>query len=60
MAHRRSTPPRTQNASALATVGREAPRNLTIVIWDNGMWQLTGGQLVATTETTDLAAVARA
>lgn len=48
------------NLGALATVGREAPRNLTIVIWDNGMWQLTGGQLVATTETADLAAVARA
>jgi thiamine pyrophosphate-dependent acetolactate synthase large subunit-like protein len=48
------------NLGALATVGREAPRNLTIVIWDNGMWQLTGGQIVATIETTDLAAVARA
>jgi thiamine pyrophosphate-dependent acetolactate synthase large subunit-like protein len=48
------------NLGALATVGREAPKNLTIVIWDNGMWQLTGGQIVATTGTTDIAAVARA
>jgi thiamine pyrophosphate-dependent acetolactate synthase large subunit-like protein len=48
------------NLGGLATVGRQAPENLTIVIWDNGQWQLTGGQLVATSSTCDLAAVARA
>ena len=45
------------NLGGLATVGREAPENLTIIIWDNGQWQLTGGQPVATERTCDLAAV---
>lgn len=48
------------NLGALATVGREAPSNLTIVAWDNAQWQLTGGQQTATGSTTDLSAVARA
>ena len=47
------------NLGALATVGREAPPNLTIVIWDNAQWQLTGGQRTATGTSTDLATVAR-
>jgi thiamine pyrophosphate-dependent acetolactate synthase large subunit-like protein len=46
------------NLGALATVGKEAPENLTIVIWDNSQWQLTGGQETATASTCDLAAVA--
>lgn len=48
------------NLGALATVGREAPPNLTIVVWDNAQWQLTGGQPVATESSCDIAAVARA
>jgi thiamine pyrophosphate-dependent acetolactate synthase large subunit-like protein len=48
------------NLGALATVGREAPENLTIVVWDNAQWQLTGGQPVATESTCDIAAVAAA
>lgn len=48
------------NLGGLATVGREAPPNLTIVIWDNAQWQLTGGQPLATESTCDLAAVAAA
>lgn len=48
------------NLGALATVGREAPPNLTIVVWDNAQWQLTGGQPVATGSTCDIAAVAAA
>lgn len=48
------------NMGGLATVGREAPPNLTIVIWDNAQWQLTGGQPLATESTCDLAAVAKA
>jgi thiamine pyrophosphate-dependent acetolactate synthase large subunit-like protein len=48
------------NLGALATVGREAPENLTIVIWDNAQWQLTGGQPLATGMTCDIAAVAAA
>ncbi|MDQ3549572.1 MAG: thiamine pyrophosphate-dependent enzyme [Chloroflexota bacterium] len=47
------------NLGALATVGREAPENLTIVIWDNEQWQLTGGQRLATASSCDLATVAR-
>lgn len=46
------------NLGALSTVAREAPPNLTIVIWDNAQWQLTGGQSTATSVTTDLAAIA--
>lgn len=46
------------NLGALATVGREAPPNLTIIVWDNAQWQLTGGQQTATGIATDLAAVA--
>lgn len=46
------------NLGALSTVAREAPPNLTIVIWDNSQWQLTGGQTTATSSTTDLATVA--
>jgi thiamine pyrophosphate-dependent acetolactate synthase large subunit-like protein len=48
------------NLGGLATVGREAPPNLTIVVWDNAQWQLTGGQPLATEATCDLAAVAAA
>lgn len=48
------------NLGSLATVGCEAPPNLTIVIWDNEQWQLTGGQRLATADTCDLAGVATA
>ena len=43
----------------LATVGMRAPKNLTIVIWDNGIYQITGGQPTATAATADLVAAAR-
>ena len=43
----------------LATIGKVAPRNLTIVIWDNGIYQITGKQETATAGTTDIVAVAR-
>jgi thiamine pyrophosphate-dependent acetolactate synthase large subunit-like protein len=42
----------------LATIGNLQPRNLTIVIWDNGLYQITGKQPTAT-GTTDIVAVAR-
>lgn len=48
------------NLGALATVGRQAPPNLTVVVWDNSQWQITGGQPLATAETADIAGVARA
>lgn len=47
------------NLGALATVGAEAPPNLTIVVWDNAQWQLTGGQATATSQSADLATIAR-
>ncbi len=47
------------NLGALATVAMVAPQNLTVIAWDNGTYQITGGQAAATAEATDLAAVAR-
>jgi len=43
----------------LATVATRAPRNLTIVVWDNGIYQITGAQRTASAETADLVAIAR-
>jgi thiamine pyrophosphate-dependent acetolactate synthase large subunit-like protein len=43
----------------LATVAAQAPKNLTMVIWDNGIYQITGGQKTASA-TADLVAIARA
>ncbi len=43
----------------LATVAMRAPKNLTIVVWDNGMYQITGAQPTATAASADLVAVAR-
>jgi len=43
----------------LATIGNVQPRNLTIVIWDNGIYQITGKQPAATSGRTDIVAVAR-
>jgi thiamine pyrophosphate-dependent acetolactate synthase large subunit-like protein len=47
------------NLGSLATVAMVAPRNLTVIVWDNGTYQITGGQHAATAEATDLVAVAR-
>jgi thiamine pyrophosphate-dependent acetolactate synthase large subunit-like protein len=47
------------NMSALATIGLVAPPNLTVVVWDNEQWQITGGQPTATASTCNLAVVAR-
>ena len=43
----------------LATIANVKPRNLTIVIWDNGIYQITGKQPAATGGVTDIVAVAR-
>ena len=43
----------------LATVAERAPKNLTIVMWDNGIYQITGSQPTASAGATDLVAVAR-
>jgi thiamine pyrophosphate-dependent acetolactate synthase large subunit-like protein len=44
----------------LATVATQAPKNLTIVVWDNGIYQITGGQKTASASVADLVAIARA
>jgi thiamine pyrophosphate-dependent acetolactate synthase large subunit-like protein len=44
----------------LATVAVQAPKNLTMVVWDNGAYQITGSQPTATASTADLVAIARA
>src|SRR5690242_21195161 len=33
---------------SLATIAMVAPRNLTIIVWDNGIYQITGSQPTAT------------
>ena len=43
----------------LATVAMRAPNNLTIIVWDNGIYQITGGQPTASASTADLVSVAR-
>jgi thiamine pyrophosphate-dependent acetolactate synthase large subunit-like protein len=43
----------------LATVAMQAPRNLTMVVWDNGTYQITGGQPTASATVADLVAIAR-
>ena len=44
----------------LSTVAVQAPKNLTIVVWDNGLYQITGGQPTASAAGADLVAIARA
>jgi thiamine pyrophosphate-dependent acetolactate synthase large subunit-like protein len=43
----------------LATVAVQAPNNLTMVVWDNGIYQITGAQPTASGAAADLVAVAR-
>jgi thiamine pyrophosphate-dependent acetolactate synthase large subunit-like protein len=43
----------------LATIANVKPRNLTIIIMDNGLYQITGKQPTATAGVTDIVAVAR-
>lgn len=43
----------------LTTIANMKPRNLTIVIWDNGIYHITGKQPAATSGATDIVAVAR-
>ncbi|HEY8486708.1 MAG TPA: thiamine pyrophosphate-dependent enzyme [Limnochordales bacterium] len=48
------------NLNALATIGSLRPANLVHVVWDNGSYDLTGGQPTAAARGVRLAAVARA
>jgi thiamine pyrophosphate-dependent acetolactate synthase large subunit-like protein len=43
----------------LATVAAAKPRNLIIVIWDNGIYQITGSQPTLTSKGADVVAMAR-
>ena len=43
---------------SLATIALAAPRNLAIVLLDNGIYQITGGQKTHTSHGTDLVAIA--
>jgi thiamine pyrophosphate-dependent acetolactate synthase large subunit-like protein len=43
----------------LTTIGMTRPRNLTIIIFDNGMYEITGRQHTPTHASADLVAIAR-
>jgi thiamine pyrophosphate-dependent acetolactate synthase large subunit-like protein len=43
----------------LATVAMRRPANLTMIVWDNGLYQITGSQPTASASTADLVAIAR-
>jgi thiamine pyrophosphate-dependent acetolactate synthase large subunit-like protein len=43
----------------LSTIAMQKPKNLTIVIWDNGIYQITGSQPTPTASTADLVAIAK-
>jgi thiamine pyrophosphate-dependent acetolactate synthase large subunit-like protein len=45
---------------ALGTIAKTAPRNLCVIVWDNGIYQITGKQPTLTSSTVDLVAVAKA
>jgi len=47
------------NLGSLCTIANEAPRNYTLVVWDNEVHQTTGGQPTATAARASLAAIAR-
>ena len=47
------------NLGTIASIGREKPKNLTVVVWDNEKWGQTGGQTSHTGTGTDLEQVAR-
>ncbi len=44
----------------LSTIASLAPKNLTLIVMDNGIYQITGGQPTPAAASTDLVAVARA
>ncbi len=46
------------NMGTIATIGREAPKNLIVIVWDNEQWAQTGNQASHTAFGTDLEQVA--
>ena len=47
------------NLGTVASIGREQPKNLTVIVWDNEEWGQTGGQTSHTGTGTDLEKVAQ-
>ena len=47
------------NMGAIATIGRESPKNLIVIVWDNEQWAQTGYQASHTAFGADLAQVAQ-
>jgi sulfopyruvate decarboxylase subunit beta len=47
------------NLGTVASIGREQPKNLTVIVWDNEKWGQTGGQTSHTGTGTDLEKVAQ-
>jgi thiamine pyrophosphate-dependent acetolactate synthase large subunit-like protein len=43
----------------LTTVAMRAPKNLTMIVWDNAIYQITGGQPTASAAGADFVAIAR-
>jgi len=48
------------NLGCLVTIAEQGPRNLTLVVFDNGLYAVTGGQPVPGGGRVDFAAIARA
>ncbi len=48
------------NLGSLATIARRAPANLVHIVWDDEVYETTGGQPTHTTGKTDLAGIAKA
>jgi thiamine pyrophosphate-dependent acetolactate synthase large subunit-like protein len=44
---------------ALATIAARRPANLVIIVWDNGLYQITGRQNTLTSTVADLVAIAK-
>ncbi|MDQ2633471.1 MAG: thiamine pyrophosphate-dependent enzyme [Pseudomonadota bacterium] len=44
---------------SLGTVAAVAPKNLAIIIWDNGIYQITGSQKTLTSSGADIVAIAK-
>jgi thiamine pyrophosphate-dependent acetolactate synthase large subunit-like protein len=44
---------------ALGTIAAVKPKNLAVIVWDNGAYQITGSQPTLTSTTVDLVAIAK-
>jgi thiamine pyrophosphate-dependent acetolactate synthase large subunit-like protein len=44
---------------ALGTIAAVKPKNLAVIVWDNGAYQITGAQPTLTANTVDLVAIAK-